>query len=94
MKNLISIMAVLALLTMAACNSNSKSKTWTAEQKEQWKTECVQMLLEEGITEVAIAKDHCDCMYEKTSEKYTPEESALLTVEQEREIWRECDYSW
>lgn len=94
MKNLISAISVVALLLLTACNSNSKSKTWSAEQKEQWKTECIQMLVEEGVAETNIAEDHCDCMYEKTSEKYTPKEAASLTDEQEREIWRECDYSW
>lgn len=93
MKNLISVMTIAVLLIMSACNSNSKSKTWTEEQKEQWKTECVQMLVDRGVTE-AVAEDHCDCMYQKTSKKYTPSEAAALTVEQERELWRECDYSW
>lgn len=93
MKNQISAITIVALLLLAACNSNSKSKAWTVDQKEQWKTECEQMLVEEGIT-AAVAEDHCDCMYEKTSAKYTPEEAAALTVEQEREIWEECDYSW
>ncbi|MDD2527722.1 MAG: hypothetical protein PHT26_06800 [Lentimicrobiaceae bacterium] len=93
MKNQISAMAVLAVLLLSACNSNSKSKTWTADQEKQWKTECVQMLVDKGVTD-AVAEDHCDCMYQKTSEAYTPTEAAALTLEQERKLWRECDYSW
>ena len=40
------------------------------------------------------AEDNCDCLFEKTAKKYTPEEAAKLTTEQEQEIWDECAYSW
>lgn len=93
MKNRISAIAVLALLVLSACNSNSKAKAWTADQEKQWKTECVQMLVDNGVPD-ADAKDFCDCMYDKTSAKYTSAEAAALTIDQEQEIWEECDYSW
>lgn len=93
MKNLISVMAIVALLAMTACSSNSKSKTWSADEEKQWKIECIRVLVDNGVPE-ADAKDFCDCMYLKTSERYTPKEAAALTVEQERNIWKECDYSW
>ncbi len=93
MKNRVSVITIVALLAMAACNSNSKSKTWNEEQEKQWKIECVRVLVEKGVSDDA-AKDFSDCMYQKTSEKYTPIEAAALTVKQEQEIWRECDYSW
>ncbi len=40
------------------------------------------------------ADDFCDCMFEKTAEKYTPEEAVNITEEQEQKIWEECNYSW
>jgi hypothetical protein len=33
-------------------------------------------------------------MYEKTSDKYTPEEAENITADEERKLWNECDYSW
>ena len=93
MKNRISAIAIVALLVLAACNSNSRSKAWTADQEKQWKTECAQTLADKGVPD-ADAIDFCDCMYEKTSEKYTPAEAGDLTIKQEQEIWEECDYSW
>lgn len=93
MKIILFAMALIAATFLSGCNSNTISKTWTAEQEAQWKTKCVQMLTEDGVSQ-SVAEDHCDCMYGKTSEKYTPEEAASLTVEQEREIWEACDYSW
>jgi hypothetical protein len=33
-------------------------------------------------------------MFEKTSDKYTPEEAEGITAEEERKLWNECDYNW
>jgi len=94
MKTVFYSFTFLLLTTLLfACDSNSKADTWSPDQEKKWKTECKSMLLENGERE-ATAADYCDCIYEKTSAKYTPEEAANLSIEQEREIWDECDYSW
>jgi hypothetical protein len=84
---------VVLTAALFACNPNSKADTWNPDQKKKWKTECKSLLMKNGERE-ATAADYCDCIYEKMSAKYTPEEAANLTIEQEREIWDECDYSW
>lgn len=94
MKTLIIPIAMFILLFSAvSCASGSKADTWSNQQEQKWKTECKKLLMSNGERE-ATAEDYCDCMYDKTSEKYTPEEAAKLTENQEREIWDECDYSW
>lgn len=87
------IMLIGFLSFVLSCNSSSKSNTWTAEQQMKWKTECNELLVGHGTTK-DVAADYCDCMFQKTSEKYTPDEAAVLTAEQERKIWEECNYSW
>lgn len=93
MKKRIFILMIGVFSLLVSCNSNSKSDTWNAEQEKKWKTECLQLLEANGVKET-VAEDRCDCMFKKTSKKYTPEETAALTDAQEKEIWDECDYSW
>ncbi|RLD30796.1 MAG: hypothetical protein DRJ02_05445 [Bacteroidetes bacterium] len=82
------------IFIMVSCtNYNSKSDTWTEKQEMQWKKNCLRMLEENDVFK-GSAEDVCDCMFEKTSEKYTPAEVTNLTEDQEREIWEECDYNW
>lgn len=88
------LIGIIGLMSvMFSCSTNSKRNTWSKEQEKEWKSKCVN-LLEGGTTTRAVAEDHCDCMFDKTAKRYTPEEAAALTVEQERQIWEECDYSW
>ena len=94
MRTLFFSIALLVLTTFAlSCVRNSKADTWSADQEQKWKTECKMLLISNGESD-ATADDYCDCIFEKTSQKYTPEEAANLTVDQERTIWDECDYSW
>jgi len=76
-----------------ACNTHSKANTWSEQQKSKWTTECLELMKSNGMKDKA-AKDFCDCMLEKTSDKYTPEEAANITREEERKIWENCDYQW
>lgn len=91
MKNLIYLIGIIGFLS--SCNSNSKADTWSADQQDKWKNDCMELLLSNGVNK-PVAADHCDCIFKKTSEKYTPEEAANITTEEERKIWEECDYSW
>ncbi len=50
--------------------------------------------METNEVEEKNATDFCDCMLEKTSEKYTPAEAAKITEEEERKLWESCDYTW
>lgn len=94
MKKIQFLMLAFGLIfTVAACKSDSKADTWSQEQETKWKTECNQLLVANGTTE-DDAKGFCDCMFEKTSKKYTPEEAAGLTEEEEQALWQECDYQW
>lgn len=93
MKKLILALSIGLLFVAVACKSDSKAGTWSADQKTAWKTKCTKILTDRGVAE-ADANDYCDCMFEKTSKKYTPEEAESLTTEQVQEIWQECDYSW
>ncbi len=87
------LLTASVILLATACNCDSKADTWSAEQQTEWKSKCMQFMNEQGV-EKDNAVDFCDCMYEKTSEKYTPEEAANITADEERELWSECDYSW
>ena len=81
------------LLFVSACNCESKSDTWSNEQKATWTKSCITFMENNGVEE-KNAVDFCDCMLDKTSEKYTPEEAAKITEEEERKLWESCDYNW
>jgi len=93
-KTLIVIILFLILSGgIESCQNNSKEKTWSSEQKTKWKTECQKLLINRGL-KTKDANDFCDCMLKRTSQKYTPEEAAKITIEEERKLWNECDYQW
>lgn len=93
-KTLLSGILFMSLLVGAgSCQNNSKEKSWSEAQKTKWKSECQGLLTDRGLKADA-ANDFCDCMLKKTSEKYTPEEAAKITTEEERKLWNECDYQW
>ncbi|MBC8489633.1 MAG: hypothetical protein H8D45_26745 [Bacteroidetes bacterium] len=87
------ILVIAGAALMYACNSNSKADTWSEEQKDKWKTNCMEFMSANNVEKNAAA-GFCDCMFKKTSEKYTPGEAANITEEEERKLWEECDYSW
>lgn len=87
------LVSVIFVFGFIACNQDSKEDTWSKEQETKWKKECNELLTNNG-TAKDDAEDFCDCMFEKTARKYTPEEAAKLTEKQEQEIWQECDYQW
>ncbi len=94
MKRITLLLAAFGLIIfLAACNSHSKSDTWSKEQETTWKKNCVELLMGNG-EDKATAEDFCDCMYKKTSREYTPEEAAEITEEEERKLWQKCDYQW
>ena len=81
------------LLFASACNCDSKADTWDSDQKAKWTNNCKKFMKDKGVEE-KNAVDFCDCMLEKTSEKYTPEEAVNITEEEERKLWESCDYDW
>ena len=89
----INLLLVAATLTVISACSNSQANTWTAEQKSTWTEKCMQFMAQQGVDQKS-AIDFCDCMLAKTSEKYTPEEAAAITADEERKLWTECDYNW
>lgn len=95
MKDFKYLAIIISLFLFAACcnNSDTKSDTWSDEQKTEWTNNCLKML-ESNQTFKGVAEDVCDCMFEKTSESYTPEEVANITREEEQKIWEKCDYRW
>ncbi len=94
MKRITILVLVIGFITiLASCKSDSKADTWSVEQEQTWKSNCVQLLIENGTTK-ADAEGFCDCMFEKTSEGYTPEEAAKITKEEEQKLWQDCDYQW
>jgi hypothetical protein len=89
------LLVLVSFILVAGCcnNTDSKSDTWSDEQKAEWTQDCLKML-EANQTFKGVAEDVCDCILTKTSESYTPEEAAKLTREDEQKIWEKCDYSW
>jgi len=81
------------LFVIAACNDNSKSDTWSKEQEAKWKEGCMELMQENNIPN-GEAEGTCDCIFKKTSEKYTPEEAAKITEEEEGKLWQACDYQF
>ena len=82
-----------AVVIILSCNSPSKEKSWNQEQEKAWKANCLALFDSMEVSR-PVAEDHCDCIFKKTAEKYTPEEAAQITVEEERKIWEDCDYQW
>lgn len=89
------LFVIIGLLLIVGCcnNADSKSDTWSDQQKAEWTESCLKML-EANQTFKGVAEDVCDCMLKKTSESYTPEEAANITREEEQKIWEKCDYRW
>ena len=84
----------ILLVFLGSCgNTNSKSSTWSDQQKTEWTENCIELLTESDVAK-DDAKSTCDCMLEKTSEKYTPEEAKSITKEEEQKLWQDCDYQW
>ncbi|MBC8321777.1 MAG: hypothetical protein H8E34_13760 [Bacteroidetes bacterium] len=81
------------LLFVSACNNDTKTDTWSSEQKATWTKNCKEFMKTNGVEEMN-AVDFCDCMLKKTSEKYTAEEAANITEVEERKLWESCDYTW
>ena len=83
----------MLLFVASACNCDSKADTWTQEDKAKWTKSCLTFMETNGVEE-NNAKDFCDCMLDKTSKKYTPQEASEITEDEERKLWESCDYSW
>lgn len=93
LKLIISSVAIVLFLSACNCGADSKADTWNDEQKTEWTNKCKKFMKDNGVEE-KNAVDFCDCMLKKTSEKYTPEEAANITEEEERKLWEGCDYTW
>ena len=85
--------SIIIIAFASACNCDSKADTWTKEQKTEWTNNCKTFMKTNGVEE-QNAVDYCDCMLEKTSENYTPEEAVNITEDEERKLWESCDYTW
>lgn len=84
---------ILTVAVVALSGCKSKSGTWKKQNKDEWTSNCMKFMTERGVSQ-ANAADFCDCMLKKTSNQYTPEEAQKITPEEERKLWKECDYSW
>jgi len=91
-KLLFASLIIVAFISACDCQ-DSKADTWSTDQKTEWTKKCKDFMKTNGV-EDKNADDFCDCMLEKTSEKYTPEEAAKITEEEERKLWESCDYTW
>ncbi len=81
------------MFVVAACDCDSKSDTWSDEQEKAWKAKCIKMFNTNENLEGPV-EDLCDCMFRKTSEKYTPEEAKDITPEEEQKLLEKCSDSW
>ncbi|MBR9997371.1 MAG: hypothetical protein KFF73_00300 [Cyclobacteriaceae bacterium] len=93
MKLLLSLKSLaLSIMLMAAC---SQSK-WTEAEQDQWLKICYENFVNNAVDkeEKAQMKDLCNCMLKVTSRKYTVEEAADLTLEQERKLVQDCNYTY
>ena len=85
------VLGFMLILGFAGCKSQASS--WSKEQKDTWTTNCMKLMNDRGVAQ-KDATALCDCMLQKTSAKYTPGEAEKITVDQERQLWQECDYQW
>lgn len=92
MKKTIYIIAIA--LGATACSQPTSD--WTAEQKQQWKSDCQAEF-------VSRAKDKadkselealCDCMLKVTSRDYSYADSKNLSEAQVEKQLQDCNYSW
>lgn len=87
------VLGILVIFIGSCSNADSKSDTWSDQQKLEWKEKCMELLIEAEVPR-GDAESTCDCMLEKTSDKYTPEEAAKIDLKGEQELWQDCDYQW
>lgn len=82
----------LAMILLMAC---SQSK-WSEAEKEKWMKNCREAFVNPAVNkdDKAQMEDLCDCMLKVTSRKYTAEEASNLTVDQERQLFNDCNYSY
>lgn len=92
--NIFISIGLAALLTLSGCTN--KSSEWSQNDKDKWLKSCNDTFANNTIREEdkAQLKDLCSCMLDQTSRKYTPEEAQHLTIDDERKILENCNYSW
>jgi len=93
MKKLIyfTVIGLFSISLISSCTS--KSKNWSDDQKTKWKENCMNFMGGRGVDNKS-AVDFCDCMLDKTSQKYSPEDATKITPDEERKLWQDCGYQW
>ncbi|MCB0497369.1 MAG: hypothetical protein KDC79_14605 [Cyclobacteriaceae bacterium] len=83
-----------ALLSLSSCNQ-SKSD-WSQEDKDKWLKTCNDTFANNAVRQddKEQLEDLCKCMLDETSRKYTVEEAANLTIDDQRKLLENCNYSW
>ena len=84
--------AVISLILIHGC---SQSK-WTDEEEENWMKNCRETFVINATDEEEKRQleDLCDCMLKVTSRKFSAEEAKNLSVDQERRLMNDCNYSY
>lgn len=83
----------LSLAILSACGSGD-SKDWSDDQKKAVTDRCLTMLEAGNSSTDGTVEDFCDCMTDKTTEKFTPVEAEALSGDDYKKILEDCNYSW
>lgn len=81
-------------LFLFACDTKTKEASWSEEQKENYVNNCLAGFGDVPETEERNVEALCDCMLELLMRDYTPEEAKNISMDEQREILANCNYSW
>lgn len=78
----------------SACTG--KREFWTEQQEKAFLEACKKRYVDpvEKRSDKKLMLDLCDCKYQVTSRKYTPEEAQRLSRNQVMDLMEECNYNW
>jgi len=89
-----SLFIFLTFLFLLACDTSTKEESWSEEQKENYVNNCLAGFGEVPATEERNVEALCDCMLELLMRDFTPEEAKNISMDEQREILSNCNYSW
>lgn len=85
---------IFSIITLWACNHETKEDSWSEAQKENYLTRCEEGFVDAKPDEERAIEGLCECMLEEIMEEHTPEQAKNITPDQQRQILVNCNYNW
>ncbi len=84
----------ITLLLLFACDTSTKEASWSEEQKKNYVNNCLAGFGDVPAPEERNVEALCDCMLKLLMRDFTPEEAKNISMDEQREILANCNYSW